>query len=397
MNMILDVTRVLRRLLKGQTLTGIDRVTLAYIHYYHQTASALVRWKGKSWVLPPAQSRALFAWVMMPTKALAVTKILIQSMFSIGFQLLNDVFSGIKTGDSLPTNNTFLINTGHLRLDQADYMYLICKRRFQLICFVHDLIPLVYPEYCHVGEDTRHRVKMNYILDHATAIITNSEATRHHLMQYAVQTNRNMPVTEVALLASGIAVSFVQRPRVTSQPYFVILSTIEPRKNHLLLLHVWRSLSERFGEQTPHLFVIGKRGWECEQVFDLLDRSPSLKTVVTEIPRCHDADLVTYIQYSQALLFPSFVEGYGLPVVEALSLGVPVIASDLAVFREIAGDIPEYLDPLDGQRWGQMIMEYAKSASECRAAQIKRIQSFKAPTWEQHFSKVDALLHTLVE
>jgi glycosyltransferase involved in cell wall biosynthesis len=78
--------------------------------------------------------------------------------------------------------------------------------------------------------------------------------------------------------------------------------------------------------------------------------------------------------------------------VEALALGVPVIASDLAVFREIAGDIPEYLDPLDGPGWRRLIIDYLSPASHARQAQIERMRNFDAPSWERHFSVVDDLL-----
>ena len=128
-----------------------------------------------------------------------------------------------------------------------------------------------------------------------------------------------------------------------------------------------------------------------------MDRSLYLKEVVTEISQCKDADVVTYLHHSQALLFPSFIEGYGLPLIEALALGVPVIASDLLVFKEIAGDVPEYIDPLDGARWSKLIMAYAQPNSVDRANQRTRIQHFKAPTWTDHFMKVDAFLTTLCD
>ncbi|HEU0202520.1 MAG TPA: glycosyltransferase, partial [Burkholderiaceae bacterium] len=93
-----------------------------------------------------------------------------------------------------------------------------------------------------------------------------------------------------------------------------------------------------------------------------------------------------------ALLFPSFVEGYGLPLLEALQAGTPVIASDLPVFREIAGRIPEYVDPLDGPTWLAQIEDYASPASTARAAQKSRMAGFAAPTWAQHFAAVDEII-----
>jgi glycosyltransferase involved in cell wall biosynthesis len=203
-----------------------------------------------------------------------------------------------------------------------------------------------------------------------------------------------MPPTAVAALAPGLSRA-IPAARPIKEPYFVVLSTIEPRKNHLMLLHLWRRLREEMGESAPRLVVIGQRGWECENVVDLLERCAQLQGVVFEFSRCNDADLATYLHHAQALLFPSFVEGYGMPLIEALAAGVPVLASDLAVFREFAADIPEYADPLDPQHWLALIKEYADPMSLQRAAQLQRIQTFNLPTWERHFEQLDSLLAQL--
>jgi glycosyltransferase involved in cell wall biosynthesis len=127
----------------------------------------------------------------------------------------------------------------------------------------------------------------------------------------------------------------------------------------------------------------------------MLKRCEQLRGFVFEFSNCTDEELATYLHHAQALLFPSFAEGYGMPLVEALSYGVPVIASDLPVFREVAGEIPEYVDPLDGRRWCEMVKEYAKSDSQPRAKQLTRCENFITPTWADHFAKVDALLEQL--
>jgi glycosyltransferase involved in cell wall biosynthesis len=171
-----------------------------------------------------------------------------------------------------------------------------------------------------------------------------------------------------------------------------MLGTIEPRKNHWMLLHVWRQLVETLGDAAPQLVIIGQRGWECENVVDMLERCAALQAHVTELSQCSDAELVTYLHHAQALLFPSFVEGYGMPLIEALALGVPVIASDLPVFRELAGEIPDYLNPLDGVRWMQLIVRYSQPDASARSAQLTRMQGFTTPDWAQHFVQVERLL-----
>jgi glycosyltransferase involved in cell wall biosynthesis len=86
------------------------------------------------------------------------------------------------------------------------------------------------------------------------------------------------------------------------------------------------------------------------------------------------------------------VEGFGLPLVEALHHGTPVIASDLPVFREIGGGIPDFLDPLDGIAWRELILAYAADPSPARDAQLARLKGYRAPTWSDHFCVVDGLI-----
>ena len=91
---------------------------------------------------------------------------------------------------------------------------------------------------------------------------------------------------------------------------------------------------------------------------------------------------------------PSFVEGFGLPLIEALQLKAPVIASDLAVFRELAGNIPTYVDPDDRRAWVEAVLNYATADAE-RNSKLKDIAGFRAPTWQSHFSKVEKFLDKL--
>jgi glycosyltransferase involved in cell wall biosynthesis len=86
-----------------------------------------------------------------------------------------------------------------------------------------------------------------------------------------------------------------------------------------------------------------------------------------------------------------------MPLVEALASHVPVIASDLPVFREIAGDVPDYLNPLDGLGWTKKVIEYVSFDSEDRKRQCERIGCFVVPTWSAHFSVVDSFLESMVK
>jgi glycosyltransferase involved in cell wall biosynthesis len=175
----------------------------------------------------------------------------------------------------------------------------------------------------------------------------------------------------------------------------VVLGTIEPRKNHLLLLKLWREMAMRLGDRTPQLVVVGRRGWECEQVVDMLERCETIHPHLLELNNASDELVAALIKEARALLMPSFAEGFGMPVQEALAWGTPVITTPLPAIREFAGDIPEYAEPLDGARWLELIKSYARTDSPQRDAQLKRLTVFRDTRWPDHFTKLEEFLTSL--
>ncbi len=378
--MLIDITRLADRFLQNRLPTGVDRVSLQYLQHFMGSAYALVRFAGRWVELGRADSQRVFEILLDGDPA---GRSMLRRCVARGYVLAwRRRHCGV------------LFNTGHSGLDRADYAERVTRRGLKPVFFLHDLIPISHPEYCRAGEAERHHRRLETMLSVGKGLIVNSAATRDELLAYAAARSVAVPPCAVALLAPAMLPE-PYRGRPLEKPYFVVLGTIEPRKNHSLLLHLWRQLVAELGDAAPQLVVIGQRGWECEQVVDLLDRCAALQGQVTELPRCDDRELATWLAHAQALLFPSFIEGFGMPLVEALMLGVPVIASDLPVFREIAGTIPHYLDPLDGPGWRRAVLEFAKPESEARQMQLVNMANYAPPTWEQHFNVVEDLLRTL--
>jgi glycosyltransferase involved in cell wall biosynthesis len=377
--LLIDVTRLVGRLVKRRLPTGIDRVCLAYARQYAPVARAVLKKGPFGTILPRSSSRHLFSALLAPHEDFSrnIAGIVAKSLW----------LPPAEGGSSRP----ILLNIGHSGPEEPRYVDWLRRRRLRSVFMVHDLIPLTHPEYCRPSERARHARRIETVLRTASAVLTNSNATLRALSSYAADRGYAMPLA-LALPLAAAELPADARCRPLSEPYFVMLSTIEPRKNHWMILHVWRRLIERLGHSAPRLVVIGQRGWECENVVDLLERCRSLQGVVIHKTDCSDAELVTYLRHAQALLSPSFVEGYGLPLGEALSLGVPAIVSDLPVFREIAGDVPEYLDPLDGTGWMNCIEAYCEPESELRAAQLLRMSQFIVPTWSAHFAQFEKVL-----
>ncbi len=382
---LIDITRLILRLLKGKRATGVDRVSLAYLEYFKHRAQAVLSWHGRVVVLNASKSQTIFGKLIVDNQCDGHDK-------WYWMRILAYVATFVRADKDYA--GAYLFNTGHKGLESQAYTDTLKKMQVRPIFFVHDLIPLTHPEYCRAGEYEQHQQRMLNVLNSAAGAITNSQATLDELIVFAQEQGILMPPSVVAPLASA-KLEINPSKRLIAEPYFVVLSTIEPRKNHWMLLQVWRRLVEQMGAQTPKLLVIGQRGWECENILDLLERCKELKGFVIELPSCNDADLANYLHYSQALLFPSFAEGYGMPLAEALALGVPVIASRLPAFLEISDDIPEFLDPLDGIAWQQHIKNYVRIDSPERQAQLQRLAHFEPSTWDEHFVQVELLFRRI--
>jgi glycosyltransferase involved in cell wall biosynthesis len=289
------------------------------------------------------------------------------------------------------------LHTSHSNLDRPERFRWLAEAAVPAIFFVHDLIPLHYPEYCREGEAGRHVRRLETIHRHARLILVNSDATRRDLAQHFAAAGMAPRQIEVAPLGieSDFRAGEEDAPVQAQIPYFVVLGTIEPRKNHLLLLQVWRRLVERLGVAAPRLVIIGRRGWENQTVFNHMDRIAAHDHHVIECNTMSDRDLRRLMRGAAALLTPSFAEGFGLPAAEALSLGTPAIVSDIEAHREVYGDCADYLDPLDGRSWLEAIEAFSAPASPRRAEAMARARRFVPPTWQGHMDLVWGLIRDI--
>jgi len=388
---ILDITRLLSRVLHP-TPTGVDRVEMAYARGLLNAVPDRLRFAA---VHPSG------IYGRLPTNA--VTRFLDVTEQRWRDEGLGEQSLRLFAAKALLSLRPRLARSGEKslylqpspnNLIKPALMRAFLKREnARLVCLVHDLIPIQYPEYARPGGADLHARRMWTVASMAEGIIANSQATLDALQPWLDRAGKQ-PLAAVAHLGTEIRPEVA--PHASDRPYFVCVGTIEPRKNHLLLLHLWRAMAERSGpDAIPKLVLIGRRGWENEQVIDLLERCPSLMDCVEEHAGLPDAQVQALIAGARGLLLPSFAEGYGMPVTEALALGVPVLCSDLPALREAGGDVPLFLDPLDGPAWQRAIEDLARPDSEERAAQMRRIAGWHAPAWPEHIAIVLALLHKL--
>lgn len=378
---LLDVSRLVWRSWSRRLPTGIDRVCYAYLRNFADRALAVVQHRGIARVLTPRHSDELFAALHLPDGEFQ------RRLAALAPRAL------AMAPRRIDGNGAFYLNVGHTDIDLASLPNWTRRNNVKPVYLIHDLIPLTHAEFCRTEAIERHRGRVINALRSAAGVIANSRATAAELEAFGRSKGIAMPPIAAAWLA-GAQLRSPDVVPITAGRHFVCVGTIEGRKNHFMLLQVWQRLVERLGHATPKLVLIGQKGAEAGHVQNMLDRGKGIRDHVVLLSHCEDAELGQWISSARALLLPSFAEGFGLPVIEAMALGTPVIASDLPCFREIGCGIPTLLDPIDAVSWEQMILSFLDHGPE-RTRQLRMLSHYEPPTWSDHFAQIEDWLDNL--
>jgi glycosyltransferase involved in cell wall biosynthesis len=265
------------------------------------------------------------------------------------------------------------------------------------VFLVHDLLPLDYPEFFRNNYETVFRARFETVLRRAGAIIATTPRTAERIAREFRARSRPVPPLHPEPLASPLeedAIGDLRDARLADSPFFVAIATIEPRKNHILLLNLWRELA-RLEPRPPKLVLVGGRGLGSAEILDGLARSKTLSRHVRQVSGLSSGALRRLLVNARALLAPSFAEGYGIPLVEALQLETPVVCSDIAVFREVTQGCARFVSPLDGSGWRGAISGLAARNSEARAEALATTAKFRSPSWGEYFAHVEEFLSGL--
>lgn len=396
---LIDLTRLVSRLGR-EALTGVDRVELAWLDHLLERTSreggplfALVRtaWgfvlldgRGAQRVaqlvhsraaLPPADLVSRISRRGDGLRARAETQIRLWAMARCPVPGLAQMLAS-----HMPTD-TICFNTGHANLTSR----VMAALPGPAVVLLHDTIPLDHPEFCREGIPEVFRRKLDTVSARADLVIHTAAATRKASEAQLRACGRVPPGVIAPLGVAPAQPGGFRLPGLDlGRPWFVTLGTIEPRKNHMLLLDLWQNLARQTpADRLPQLVIAGSRGWRNQQVFRRLDARPP---GIIEAPGLVDTAIAGILAGSQGLLFPSFAEGFGLPPLEAAALRVPVLASDLEVLRELLGDYPVYLDPRTPYSWQMPVTALAGSAAAGQHFPPRRNPVL--PDWETHFQVV---------
>lgn len=401
---LLDLTRLVSRVGRGP-MTGVDRVEFAYLQRLLTLDTplfGLIHSRFGSYLLPKSGCQGLYERLseISPWGRVSPLHRLRRKLPKQRRQAESDLhrlaLARCKPGalaEMLAKHlsvGTQYINVGHSNLGDETLSSISSLPNVQIAIMVHDTIPLDFPQLQRPGTAETFGRKLKTIAQYADLILCNSQQTQQDVKRHLAGAGGG-PNTLVALLGADLPNGGTYRRSLdldVSHPYFVTVGTIEPRKNHALLLNVWQGLEQTLGADTPRLYIVGARGWNNQAVFDRLDKRARAGGAVQEISGLDDSQMLGLIQGASGFLFPSIAEGFGLPPIEAISLGTPVVCGDLSVYRETMHNKPIYLPLNDVYQWSQQIMMLASQGPADPKSQSRNVKTDELPNWDAHFNLV---------
>lgn len=214
------------------------------------------------------------------------------------------------------------------------------------VATVHDLTTLTHPEHHQWINRLVHRRRLRWVQAHATRVISVSRSTAADLEALTGIDPARVSVIHEArghyLLPHATNADSARQRYGLAPRYILSVGTLEPRKNHARLVQAFEGLPTRFSD--VELVITGSEGWGARKIRREIESSPARPRIrlLGQVP---DTDLISL--YAEALVFayPSLYEGFGLPVLEAMAVGTPVLTSDVSSLPEVAGMAGLQVDP----------------------------------------------------
>ena len=216
------------------------------------------------------------------------------------------------------------------------------QRGVKIVAHIYDIISITHPQYCLERGVYNFMDYIGAHLQYADVVVTNAQATIDELNELAKTIEVTLPEYYVVHLGADFGntkeildkqVSNKLVELVKEAPYILMVGTIEPRKNHRLLLEAYDKGLQELGY---NLIFAGSIGWNMEEFTKKLKKHPQYGIGIYHLSGLNDTEIGYLYQNAKFLAFCSYTEGYGLPLIEAAIRGTPVIAADIPVSREVA-------------------------------------------------------------
>lgn len=274
------------------------------------------------------------------------------------------------------------------------------QRGVRVLRMIYDLIPVIKAHWVLPGCVEPITAWVRQLLTDSDHVFTISEFSRQEILRYCDECGFRQPDMSVVRLGDVMAAAARDEPPplprfVPRRPFFVCVSTLDVRKNHRLLYDAWRQLATRDPDACPDLLCIGT---PHVYVADLLREMTSDRIVNGRIYLLHgidDRELAWYYRHCMATIYPSWYEGWGLPVAESLAQGKICLASNTTSIPEISADLPEFFEPHDRRRLVDLVDRVLRDPvwRERREDLIRR--TFRPTAWPETAAQLIGVLQAM--
>ncbi len=310
------------------------------------------------------------------------------------------------TGEDMPLS-AFECGSVFLDMDNVWNMWIrrsaivpyLKQRGVRIALYLYDVIPLTHPSYVHENTLINYLDYIGTYLLYADIILTSADATLRKVNELTDRFGMKRVQGYVCPLGADPSGMDAEKADVRDEviqaaesgKYLLMVGTIEPRKNHETVL---RAFDNGLFEKGIHLIWAGKWGWNVETLKKKADAHKELGERLFIFSDVNDQELQYLYKNAWFLVFASYTEGFGLPVVEAMKNGTPVLASDVDVIREVGGDWCDYFAPDDSGELYRMVESYMDDEERYRNKK-DAVKNYAFLSWDGAVQKMANALRTL--
>jgi glycosyltransferase involved in cell wall biosynthesis len=267
----------------------------------------------------------------------------------------------------------------------------------KVLQIIYDMLPSFYPQYFVPGMTIQFNTYMQKMLGICDEVFTISQSTKSDIIKF--QATHNLPKITVDVFRLGE--DFVRhdpiKPSFDLKPnkFILCVGTIESRKNHILLYYAMKDATTR-NISIPPIIVVGKRGWLADNLFYIVENDPIMSKKLLFINNATDQELSWLFQNCLLTVYPSFCEGWGLPIAESLYYGKHCLSSNSSSMPEIAGDLIDYFSPYDPVAMLGLITTYTNKPTLLEQKELDIQKNYKPTSWDETFLNIEQVVNTYV-
>jgi glycosyltransferase involved in cell wall biosynthesis len=291
------------------------------------------------------------------------------------------IFSAAQAGDTL-----LLAGENWSHYDFLLLRKLKRQQKLRIAAVLQDMAPCIHPQFFDQSGDFARRFQayIGFLAEDVDLIFTPSMSTREDFLRAmpAVSAER---VVQIELGADVIPEARRLRPKEISalddRPFVLAVSTIQSRKNFDLLYRIWQRFKLKQEASAPRLVIVGRPGFGSGDLLYQMRHDPSIADNVTILHTASDAELAWLYDQCLFTLYPSWYEGWGLPLTESIAYGKTYIASDRSSLPEAGRGLGIHLDPYDLPAWSSEVLRLACNLQARAEMEQRLLAERRVPSW----------------